>query len=173
MAHFDAQQVECLVFTFKEGLLSPVAHDLKIRVNTLSVDIDDDTQAIHATFDPNTLQVVCAMNHGVENPDALKPRDTRKIESNIRKDVLNTKRHGQITFHSTSITRDGDQATIKGELTLHGVTRPLTILAQKQGDKMVAETTLHQPDFKITPYSALLGTLKIKADVTVRVSVPL
>lgn len=173
MAHFDARQAECLVFTFKDGLLSPVAHDLKIRVNTLSIDIDDDTQAIEATFDPTSLQVVCAMNDGVESPNALKGRDTRKIESNIRKDVLHTKRHRQITFRSTAVERDGDQVTIQGTLTLHGVPRPLTVIARQRGDRMVSETELHQPDFGITPYSALLGTLKIKPHVRVQISVPL
>ena len=37
---------------------------------------------------------------------------------------------------------------------------------------MVTVVRLHQPDFGIKPYSALLGTLKIKPEVTVRCSVP-
>ena len=32
---------EVYVFTFKEGLLSAIAHDLKIRVTTHEVAIDD------------------------------------------------------------------------------------------------------------------------------------
>ena len=32
MPHYDATTAECLVLTYKEGLLSAVAHDLEIRV---------------------------------------------------------------------------------------------------------------------------------------------
>jgi hypothetical protein len=34
------------------------------------------------------------------------------------------------------------------------------------------EVTLHQPDFRIEPYRAALGALKIKPDVRVRVRIP-
>jgi len=34
-------------------------------------------------------------------------------------------------------------------------------------------TRLHQPDFGIRPYSAMLGTLRVDADVVVRVVIPL
>jgi len=30
MPRYDQTQAECLVFTFKEGLLSKIAHDLKV-----------------------------------------------------------------------------------------------------------------------------------------------
>ena len=39
-------------------------------------------------------------------------------------------------------------------------------------DILVAEVSLHQPDFGIKPYSAMLGTLRVKPDVTVVVSLP-
>jgi len=36
----------------------------------------------------------------------------------------------------------------------------------------VAEVPIHQPDFGIKPYSAMLGALKVKPDLVVRCSVP-
>ena len=32
MPKYDENQAECLIYTFKDGLLSKVAHDLKIKV---------------------------------------------------------------------------------------------------------------------------------------------
>ena len=50
--HFDATSAECLVFTYKEGLLSALAHDLEIRVPGFEVDVDDATLAVRARADP-------------------------------------------------------------------------------------------------------------------------
>src|SRR4051812_4209200 len=35
----DPASAECLVYTFKEGLLSAVAHDLKIRVERFEIEV--------------------------------------------------------------------------------------------------------------------------------------
>ena len=40
MPRYTQNEAEALVFTFKDGLLSKVAHDLKIRINRFSVDFD-------------------------------------------------------------------------------------------------------------------------------------
>ena len=66
----------------------------------------------------------------------------------------------------------GGSYRISGELTLHGKTRPLTVAGQARDGRQVFEVSLHQPDFGIKPYSAMLGTLKVKADVKVRIAVP-
>lgn len=172
MARFDQDSAQCLVFTYKEGLLSSVAHDLKIRVSRFTIEVDDESHEVTATFDAGSLKVVCAMKDGRENPRALRDKDRRDIEANIQKDVLHGGRHPEIVFRSTSTEKRGDGWTIAGELTLHGKSRPLRTTASTEGEDLVAEVTLHQPDFGIKPYRAALGTLKVQADVRVRVSVP-
>jgi polyisoprenoid-binding protein YceI len=170
--HFDATSAECLVFTYKEGLLSAVAHDLEIRVQRLDVDVDDATLAVRARFDAASLKVVAAVRDGAPQPGALGDADRLKIEQSIREDVLHSREHPEIRFVSTAVTREGERVHITGDLTLHGKTRPLTLAARALGDRIVAEARLHQPDFAIKPYSAMLGTLKIKPDVLVRCSLP-
>jgi polyisoprenoid-binding protein YceI len=61
---------------------------------------------------------------------------------------------------------------LTGELTLHGKTRPLTVTTRAVDGRQVAELALHQPDYGIKPYSAMLGTLKIRPELKLRVSVP-
>ena len=172
MVHFDASSAECLVFTYKEGLLSALAHDLKIRVTKFRIDVDERTRAIEARFDAASLRVVCAMSEGVESRGTLSVENKREIEGNIVRDVLAARTYPEVRFVSTAVQQKGERYAIKGTLTLHGTARPLTVTARRDGDRYVAEARIQQPDFGIRPYSAMLGTLKVKPDVSVRVSVP-
>ncbi len=170
MPTYTATDAECLVFTFKEGLLSKVAHDLKIRVTSFQLSVDE--SAVKGSFDPTSLQVVCARRDGQDDQNALSDGDKAKIEQNIRKDVLEAKRHGAITFASTEVSRNGDHATVRGDLTLHGVTRAISARVTREEDWWTTEVRLHQPDFGIKPFTAMLGTLKVQPDVRVQLRVP-
>ncbi|MCB9599113.1 MAG: YceI family protein [Sandaracinus sp.] len=169
MSTFDATRAECSVFTYKDGLLSKIAHDLRVKVERFEVKVDGEN--VEATFDAKSLRVVCARKDGVDSHGTLSSGDRSKIESNIQKDVLETSRHPEIRFTGKA-TIDGDRATVTGQLTLHGTTRPLTIEGRREGGRWVGRTRLHQPDFGITPYSAMLGTLKIQPTVEVELSLP-
>lgn len=172
MPTHDATTAECLVFTFKEGMLSAVAHDLRIRVGRLSVTIDEAAGSVSATFFADSLRVDCAMKAGREDHGALRPGHKREIEGNIVDDVLHARRHPEISFRSTRVEGEGDERRVHGTLSLHGVQRPLQATARRQGGRWVTEVELHQPDFGIKPYSAMLGTLRIRPAVRVRLSVP-
>jgi polyisoprenoid-binding protein YceI len=169
---FDAQAAECLVFTHKEGLLSAIAHDLRIAVTRFTIDVDEDQRSIKARFDAASLRVLSAMRDGQPAPELLSEADHRKIEQNIQKDVLDAAKYPEVVFASTEVRPVEDGFAIVGQLTLHGRTRELRFTTQATGDRQVAEIRLHQPDYGIKPYSAMLGTLRVQADVTVRVSLP-
>ena len=163
MTSWDATRGECLVFTFKEGILAAVAHDLKLRVGKFSVELDGDK--LEAKFDPRSLSVVCAMKDGAEQPGLLGARDREKIERTIVDEVLQAARFPEIGF---SALVPAGATTLDGALRLHGVTRPIRLTVRER----VAEVELNQPDFAIKPYSAMLGTLKIKPRVVVRITLP-
>jgi polyisoprenoid-binding protein YceI len=166
MARYDATTAEVLVFTFKEGLLSAVAHDLKLKVTKFSLEVE--RAAVKAEFDPASLEIVTAMKDGHENPGALPAFAQSEIRKNLEKDVLAVAKFPAISFETTAIT----EAEVRGRLTLHGVTRDLTGTRHDEGGRAVAEFRLDQRDFGIKPFSAMLGTLKIKPEVRVRVSLP-
>lgn len=162
---FGPQNAEVLVFTFKRGLLSAVAHNLKIRVTSFEADVDEGARRVDARFDPASLRVVSAMRDGQENPSALTAHNRETIEKNLRDDVLHVSRFGEVRFVSTAIA---DQ-TITGQLTLHGVTRPISGTWRDAPDGRVARFELDQPAFGITPYTAMMGTLKVEPTVRVEV----
>ena len=171
MPKYDQSQAECLVFTFKEGLLSKVAHDLKIRVTRFSADVRPDS--VRAEFDLSSLRVVEAMKDGSENPGALSEADKAKIAEQISNQVLHAGQHPTAVFSSRSVTPRADGGySITGELALHGVAQAIRAETRAEAGRQVAEVELHQPSYGITPFKAMMGTLKVKADVIVRLSVP-
>lgn len=172
MPTYDATTATCQVFTFKEGVLSAVAHDLRLRVERFTIDLDEAAGTVQATFSAGSLRVDCAMKNGREDFDALSDRNRREIEGNIVDDVLHAKRHPEIVFRSTKLAGEGNERRLEGTLSLHGAERPLRVTARRQAGQWVAEVELGQPDFGIKPYSAMLGTLKVQPIVRVRVSVP-
>jgi len=127
---------------------------------------------VRAELEAGSLRVVCAMKDGRERPGTLSADDRAKVEENLAKDVLHVRKHPTIRFESRRVERTDAGARVSGELTLHGVTRPLTVQARREGDAWVVETTLHQPDWGIKPFRAALGALKVKPDVRVRLRVP-
>ena len=172
MTTYDQTNAECFVFTFKEGLLSPIAHDLRIRVTRFSIQVNESKSSVVATFDTNSLVVDTPMKDGAENPSALSAADKEKIAAQIREDVLHSGKHGEAQFRSTAVTARSDGGyDVSGELALHGVTRPLTAQTRVVAGRQQVELELRQPDFGITPYRAMLGTLKIQPDVTIRITV--
>ena len=141
--------VEAFVFTFKDGVLSALAHDLKIRIT--KAELNDKV----ATFDAASLRVESA---GGPLPKTF----YGEIEKNIREDVLHSAKFPVIRFEASDVGADA----ITGKLTLHGVTREIRVA--RKGD--VVEYELDQRDFGIKPYTAMLGTLKVKPVVKVQVT---
>jgi len=172
MPTHDATTATCHVLTFKEGVLSAVAHDLRIRVERFSIEIDEAAGTIHARFFADSLRVDCAMKAGREDFTALSDRNKREIEGNIVGEVLHARRYPEIVLRAARLEGEGDERRISGTLALHGSERPLRATARRHAGRWTAELELHQPDFGIKPYSAMLGTLKIQPTVRVRVSVP-
>ena len=172
MPNYDASTAECLVYTFKDGLLSKVAHDLKLKVGRFTLEVAEDHAKVEATFQLGSVEVVCARKDGRDAHGTLSGSDKGKIVKNMAADVLETKRHGEARFVSKEVTPDGDGFRVSGELTLHGRTRPLNTRVEKRGGRYVTELSLNQLDFGIKPFSAMMGTLKVKPAVRVELSVP-
>lgn len=173
MPTLDASLAECRIFTFKEGLLSAVAHDLELDVTRFTVQIEGQTK-VSARFETGSLRVLHAMRDG-QPTSQLSAGDRAKIEKTMADEVLEVRRYPDVRFDATATAEgegEGEGFALAGELVVHGKARPLTVRARPQAGRLVAEVSLHQPDFGIKPYSAMLGALKVRPDVKVRISVP-
>jgi len=168
----DQSSADCFVFTFREGLLSAVGHDLVLRVTRFVVDVDEDARTVDARFDASSLRVEHAVRGGTADPDALSAGDRRQIETNVARDVLDAVRHPEVRFVGRAVREEADDLVVEGSLAIRGRERPLTVALRRRANRWVIETSLHQPDFGIAPFRAMFGALKVKPDVTVRMSIP-
>jgi hypothetical protein len=172
MPVYDASNAQCHIFTYKEGVLSAIAHDLKIAVCKFSVTLSEDRTAAHGEFDSSSLKVVCAMKGGAEVHSSLSASDKRKIEGNITRDVLHTRRFPVIRFQSTDIRHGVSGPVVGGTLDMHGRVRPVEAFGRLKDDGLELSVSLNQPDFGIKPYRAMMGTLRVQARLKVHLSVP-
>jgi polyisoprenoid-binding protein YceI len=168
----DTPGLECSIFTYREGVLSRVGHDLRLRVGRWEVTLGDGGATLAARFETASVRVAAAIRDGRDAPGVLSSGDVRQIEQAMADDVLEVRRFPTVTFDAKVARPADDRAILDGTLAIKGVRRPLVVEARVVGDAWTATVTLHQPDFGITPYRALLGALKIRPDLRVEVRVP-
>lgn len=161
---YDARSARCSVFVYHEGLLASVGHDLTFAVRELSIDVDWEARVVHARFDARSLHVVAPV---------LGARDQRTIEKHVMQDVLETGTYPFIEFTSSSAVPIEKGYAVEGRLALHGQGRTLSFTVATDTARATARVRVQQPDFGIRPFSAMLGTLRIKPEVDIEVDVPL
>lgn len=173
MPTFDTSNSECFVYVYREGVLSVVGHDLKLRVTDFTVVGEEEPLSIHAEFRADSLRVIGAVKDGAVNERALSTQDRQQIEKNIAHDVLEIQKYPLISFRSTAIEKSGDHLyRISGRLELHGVTRMLNFTVEQKEGRADTNISVHQPDFDIVPYRTFMGALRVKPNVLVEIGVP-
>lgn len=167
----DSNMSRLTIKVFAAGLLSGFGHNPTIAVRGF---------AGTATCSPNTLEgaslQVRIQADSLTVADDVSQKDRQDIESRMKKDVLETSRFPEIAFDSTNVS--GGQigegrfnAAIAGELSLHGVSRNVTINAQVvlSGATLrgFGEFSVCQTDYDIELVSVAGGTLKVKDEIKV------
>ena len=174
----DATGSFCAVYVYREGALSAVGHDLELFVTGFTLEIGAGP-SVRASARTDSLRVSGVLRGGVVgvaggvgmvDDGEPSPRDRRDIERNVARDVLEADRYPVATFHSTRVEAVDGGYRIAGRLDLHGVVREVTMTAERRGERTVARFTLNQPDFRIKPFRALMGALRVKPEVVVEVS---
>ena len=130
---------------------------------TLEVGADPAQTSIELSADAGSLRV----REGRGGMQALGDDDRANIEQTIDDEVL---KRQAITFRSTRVrpVADGSRLDVRGELTLLGTTRPISIdLAVMSDGDLSAVAVVKQTDWGMKPYSALFGALKVADDVVV------
>jgi polyisoprenoid-binding protein YceI len=158
-----------IVRAFAGGLLSALAHNHTIAIR----DFNGEADFSYGSVEPASLRLTIVAD-SLSITDKVSEGDKKKIQSTMREEVLEVSTYPEITFKSSSVsaTKTGEaqfQAKISGDLTLHGVTKPLTITAGLEfGDKVLrAKGTfaLKQTSFGIKPVSLAGGTIKVKDEL--------
>ncbi|MCA9668137.1 MAG: YceI family protein [Myxococcales bacterium] len=148
------------LFTFKDGLLSRLGHDLRFSVERFEISIDGDK--VEARFEPDSLRVDGAIQGGQLKAAELSDKDRRDILDNARRKVLDTKRHPTVTWRGTF---DSDASKLSGELELAGRRAPLSFALTAADGRLRGRVPFQPSKWGIAPFKALLGALKLKDEV--------
>jgi polyisoprenoid-binding protein YceI len=160
--------------TSRHGLAAQMGHDLTIEVTRWSGEVvvgeDQADIRVDVRVDTGSLQVV----EGTGGAMPLSDRDKQEIAQTARR-LLGVDRHPEARFTSDQVEVTGpDAGVVEGTLTLHGVSRPLSLEVAGSGEGHYRVTgTVVQSDYGIKPYSAFLGALRLADPVGVEAELDL
>ena len=155
------------VETGRSGAAAKAGHDLIIDVQSWEATLEvGDNSSLQLSADPTSLHV----REGKGGLQALGDDDKEDIRKTIDKDVLKKK---AISFSSSSVEDTGDGLKVSGDLEMGGQTNAITFDLTESGGTLSGDTTVKQSDWKIKPYSALFGALKVNDEVKVVVEAKL
>lgn len=168
----DPARSELVVRLYKGGIAAALAHNHVIRATEYS------GEATYDPGDPSTASILIEVRsdslvadeaaarqkYGLTKP--LSDKDRGKIQSTMESAAqMDVKNYPTLKFQSTNVEKQSEgRYLITGDLTIHGVTRPVTffatIEAEDGGMRGTASFRFKQSDFGITPYSAMLGAVR-------------
>src|SRR5579863_6460069 len=157
----DTQRSTITIHVGKSGLLSAAAHEHTIDAPISSGTIRESNPP-HIEFTVETAKMMV-------RPD---PKIDAKTQATIQTDMdemtLETKKFPEIVFRSSRIEKAADgQWKVDGDLTLHGVSKPVSLTVKQTGDSYTTHTVLKQTDFGIKPISVGGGMIKVKNEVDI------
>lgn len=163
----DAARSKFMVRAFSGGLLWFKGHDHFIAVREFSGEVVVTAQ----TITPASLNLAVQTNSLVETRDVFTEQQKQIINRELKEIVLETETYPTITFKSTNVRGklrpDGAfDAKIRGDLTMHGVTKQIEIPARVilAGNELRArgEFKVNRGDFKVKATSAFHGMVRVR-----------
>jgi hypothetical protein len=161
----NIQQSTITIHVGKAGLFAVAGHEHWIEAPISSGTIDESApERVEFRVDAAKMHV---------KPD---PKVDAKTESEIQKDMqektLETAKYPEIVFRSSRVDKQAEgQWRVEGALTLHGVTKPISVSVSRSGNAYTGRATLRQTDFGMKPITAAGGTVKVKNDLEIEFSV--
>jgi polyisoprenoid-binding protein YceI len=166
----DASRSKFTAHALAGGLLWFKGHDHLIAIR----DFTGEAQLTPNSITPASLQIIAKAASMVETSDVFTEPQKQIINKELREIVLHPEQYPEIIFRSTSVTgkpisTNQYDLKITGDLTLHGVTRQITIPTKitVMGTELRArgEFSINRGDFKVKATSAVHGLVRVRKKV--------
>lgn len=158
------------VYTFKEGILSRAAHDLRLVFQVFRVDTEG--ELVRAEFELASLRVEGVMRGGALHAGELTEEQRVEIERALREDVLGVALHPRARFEGEA-RASGERVAIEGELELAGGRAAVGFEATVRDGVYRARFQLAPSRFGIAQYRAFFGAIRLRDHVEVELELAL
>src|SRR5450631_2355745 len=143
--NIDTQKSTLTIHVGKTGVFSGLGHEHEVRAPIHSGTADTGLHpGVEMHVDARALRVI-----GGDDSE----KDRAEVQKTmLGPEVLDSERHQEIVFKSTSAEPTGQgRWTLRGNLTLRGQTRPVTVQVTLRDGRNAGEATEKQTDFGIKP----------------------
>ena len=167
----DSSQSKFIAHAVRGGLLWFKGHDHLVAVREFA----GEAQLTPGSISPASLAITAKAASMVETNSVFTDQQKQIINKELREIVLQPDKYPDITFRSTSVMGQAAGANqydlkIAGDLTLHGVTRQITIPTKVTvtGNDLRAqgEFSVNRDDFKVKATSAAHGLVRVRNKIT-------
>ena len=168
------QSGRLLVKTARAGLGAKVGHDLTIEVTRWHGNVVIDAanpanSSVTVELDVDSFEV----REGTGGVKPLTDADRADIKKTLRGKILDIRQHPTITFGSSQVSGTAESFRIDGDLTIVGVTQPVTVEGRLAAGRALGSAVIVQSRWGIRPYSAFFGALKLRDEVEVHFDIDL
>src|SRR5689334_5281321 len=154
----DTQTSVVTVRVYRTGVFSAFAHDHQIAAPLAAGSVDAAAHRVELHIDARALRV---RDPGVSDKDRNEIQTTM-----LGPQVLDVTQYPEIVFRSTAAESAGTGSwNIRGNLMLHGQTRPVTVDVIEKAGHYSGRAALKQTDFGIKPIRIAGGTVRVKDEV--------
>ncbi len=166
----DASQSKFIAHALAGGLLWFKGHDHLVTVR----DFTGEAQLTPNSITTASLEITAKTGSMVETSSVFTEPQKQIINKELREIVLQPDQYPEIVFRSTNVTGKATGSNqydlkITGDLTLHGVTRQITIPTKVTvtGNELRAqgEFSINRGDFKVKATSAVHGLVRVRDKV--------
>ncbi|MDX6305229.1 MAG: hypothetical protein QOI77_2198 [Blastocatellia bacterium] len=166
----DASQSKFIAHAMAGGLFWFKGHDHLVAVREFTGEARLDPDAIASS----SLQITAKAESMVETSSVFTDPQKQIINKELREIVLEPDKYPEIVFKSTNVAGKSAGTNqydlkVEGNLTLHGVTRPITIPVKVTvtGDELRAqgEFSIDRGDYKVKATSAFHGLVRVRDKV--------
>lgn len=141
----DTQNSTITIHVSKTGIFSGLGHEHQVSAPIHSGTADVGSHpSVEVHVDARALRVT-----GKDEPE----KDRAEVQATmLGPEVLDSEHHQEIIFKSTTAEPAGPgRWTLRGNLTLHGQTRPVTVEVTLKEGHYIGSATVKQTDFGIKP----------------------
>lgn len=160
LTSIDTSHSRLLIHVSKAGIFSGFADNHEVEARIAEGNLDAKAGQLRLSVDSRQMRVL----------DPQLPSDKRRQvqERMLGPEVLDSTRFPEIVFESTHVQQgQGETLKVDGRLSLHGVTKPISIVVHVGNGRYTGRFSLKQRDFAITPVSIAGGTVKVKDELAI------